>query len=343
MVRKIQPVNVKNVIKRNRISKKQINVGMVGVFDSPHSSCVFFTKGFREIKSVKKVFELDYRKCTKLYGLGRLIQEIINLSRKVDLLIIAKGNGIPIQAIKNSCQYTTVFLWFPDWAPQLMNNKGILDYSKYCHYRCATGFEVAEVWSELINLPVYHILDGVDPTMYYPVNEQKEYDVVFIGGKDTERSIIYQYIKSKGHKVKFFGPGFTNFVKPPEFRTICSKSKIVLNLSRSDYSGYSSLRLWTCLACGTFVLTKKIPDLTKHMGLVKQKHIDEFDSLIELDEKIKYYIKNSDNRQAIEKEAIKFIKENRTWRHTAQDILQVVYNEQSLRKDKTELTDNGNF
>lgn len=301
---------------------KPVIVGIVGVFSTNYSSSVFFSKGFEELDSVKSVFKFDYRK-----GLSErinFIQNMVSFARQVDLMIIMKGNGIPLQAFKLCSKYCTTLFWMMDTYSHFSHSPMMLENSIFCDYRTATGYGTCKLWEEKTNLPVHHVLDGSSISTYYPSKSNKQYDVSFIGGSDRERDSIYKFLKNR-YRVKFFGPKYSNiFIKPKEFRQICCKSRIVLNISRGHYDGYSSLRLWNLLACGSMVLTKKIPKMTEYMGLEADKHIVEFNSFIELTRKIDYYLKNDDARNKIAENGLKFLRSHRTWKHSAQDIIDLI-------------------
>ena len=301
----------------------KISVAILGVFNNPESSNILLSNAFQNnenIISVKNIDYRDYNRRNKDY-FKNLIKDI---SKIYDLIFICKGNKISTDIIKNIHDSSRVFLWYMDWWPNLMNSPEVLEYSKMCHYRSSTGFETSGLWSCNIGLPVYNILDGSDINNYFPTNYNKEYDVIFIGGCDEERSVLYNFLLKQGFKVKFFGPGFTNYINRSEFVELCNKSKIVLNMSRSNYIGYTSLRLWNIMACQSFVLTKQIPNMEQLMGLTPGVHLDEFSNFLELRTKIYKYLKDDSLRESIAKSARNFIINNRTWDNSVKEILQVI-------------------
>jgi len=309
------------------LSKKKIKVAIVGVFNSIASSSIYFERGFRDNEIVEEVIKFDYRK-EMAENYNTIVSKIIRLSNICDLLIIQKGNNIPLQTIQLASRNCRTLHWFPDWYPQLKRNR-MFEFSKYFHYRTATGYGNALRWAKRIKLNVYHVIDGSDINTYKPVDMEKEYDVSFIGGRDNERDVIYKYLKDEGFKVKFFGPGYTQFIYPDKFREICSKSKAVLNLSRGCYEGYSSLRLWNILACGSMVFTKTIPNMTARLGIENEEQLIVFESLFDLKQKLIKYL-NDDNyveRLAIGEKGREFVKNNRTWHHVANELLDIICND----------------
>lgn len=303
-------------------AKLPISVGIVGVFSNNYSSSIFLANAFEKTNGVKSITKFDYRKALREHV--NFVQNMTTLSRNVDLMIIMKGSGIPLQAIKLCSTHCRTLFWMMDTYSHFNRSPMMLENSVFCDYRTATGYGTKMLWEEKIKLPVFHILDGSVPSIYYPADTKKQYDVTFIGGSDRERDSIYNFLKGK-FNVKFFGPNYSNgFIRPDEFRQICNKSKIVLNISRGHYEGYSSLRLWNLLACGSMVITKKIPDMTKYLGLEDGTHIVEFKNFVELIKKIEYYLKNDNEREMIAKNGLEFLREYRTWENSSKEIIDLI-------------------
>jgi len=302
--------------------KKPIIVGAIGVFGNDYSSSIFFSKGFEELKSVRSVIRYDYRASLKRHT--NIVSEMLDISRHVDLMIIMKGSGIPLQAIKLCSKNCRCLFWMMDIYSHFTRSTKLLENSLFCDYRTATGYGTCELWSERIKLPVYHIIDGSDTSIYYPTGTKKKYDISFIGGSDKERDSVYNFLKNK-YRVKFFGPKYSKrFIRPDEFRDICCSSKIVLNISRGHLEGYSSLRLWNLLACGSMVLTKHIPNMTERLGLENHKNIVEFRNYMELQRNIEFYLNNEEERLRVGNNGLEFLRNNRTWTHSAKEVIELV-------------------
>jgi spore maturation protein CgeB len=254
-------------------------------------------------------------------------KELGLLAAAYDLIIICKGNSIPTKTVQMLSQKSRVYLWFMDWWPQVQKSINVMEYSKYCHYRSATGYEVAVKWEKEIKLPVYHIMDGADPELFHPMKISKKYDVLFIGQKDPERLSVKEYLeKNTPYKISFNGPGFNEHADNEKFKRLCNSSHIVLNMSRGIVEGYTSLRLWSVMACGSMVLTKKIPNMNMRMGLVLKHHLDEFGSMEELKNKVDYYMKHVDKRIEMSRNARDYILNHRTWSHVAKEIILTTVN-----------------
>ena len=64
--------------------------------------------------------------------------------------------------------------------------------------------------------------------------------------------------------------------------------------------------------------------MTQRMGLVQGVHLDVYTDYEELVSKIQYYLSHSKERERIAKAGHEFFLENRTWTHTAKDLLDVI-------------------
>lgn len=323
-----------NIKKNNPINKtKDINICVVGAFGNKYSTNVSLADHLEQLDCISNVERFDYRAALKNHY-NTIIGDMVDYAKKVDLMIICKGNGIPVHAAEMCSKYTKLFFWMMDIFTHFNSHKRMLDFTKFCDYRSATGYGTALIWSSKIRLPIYHIMDGADTRLYYPIDNKKEYDITFIGAHDAERNIIRDFLQKNDFTVKFFGPGYTGYAKPPEFREICSKSKIVLNISRGNYAGYSSLRLWSLLACGSMVLTKKIPKMGELMNLSEGLDIVSFNNLIGLKNIVNYYLSHEEKRETIAKNGLAFVKRNRTWTNVATDILKVTTTETGMIEEK---------
>lgn len=307
-----------------------LKVTLIGVFDNIRSSCVHISDGFKKHEHPWIVNEYDYRKAQN-QNPKKLHSDLVRLSQMNDLMIILKGSKIPPLAIKEASKNCSVMIWWPDAKYIYNKHKEVQDFSRYAHYRLATGYDMARHWAFDTKLPCYHVLDGSNPDLWYPEQVEKDIDISFIGADVEDRGQIYADLKRKTNfNVQFYGPGFNQFAEPDQFRNICSRSMIVLNMSRWPLEGYSSLRLWTSLACGSMVMTKRIPGMEKHLGLHDDVHVVSFRDTKELIEKATYYLRHAGSREMIAENGYNFLLKYRQWKHTVDDIYRIVTQEQGV-------------
>jgi len=321
----IQMVN-KDSVRYITIPTK-FNIGLIGVFKNPNSSNIRFSEHFKKSDEIKNVYELDYRETMK-YHPREMLYCMEELCSKSDIILIMKGGNIPTEHVISISKKKPIFLWFMDPTTTLKCHNNIIDFSRYCSWRSATGYDISVTWSKFIDLPVTQILDGTEPTEYYNMNlKEKEFDVTFIGAKDPEREILCTLLNSQENfKFKVFGPGFNKFHNPSEFNDICNRSKIVLNISRGNYEGYTSLRLWNLMGTGAFVLTKYIPSMFDKLGIMTGTHLDDFKTHDELLYKINYYLNSEKLRTKIGLTGQEYVYKNRTWSNSVSDIIRYMRN-----------------
>lgn len=308
----------------------RLKIGVIGCFDNPISSNIRIANALEKLtEDVEKVVRLDYREILRK-NYYQFPLHLHGLSRQSDVIIICKGSGIPKQYISRITNECYIYEWFMDIYSNIDRN--LRSYAPLCDWRSCTGYAVAKSWEQELKLPVYHILDGLDPYTYYPTDDKKIYDVTFIGGRDIERTYIRDTLVKAGINTKFFGPGYTKFVYQDEFRTIVNQSKIVLNISRGNFEGYSSLRLWNLLGCQTMVLTKYIPNMTQRMGLINNYHIIEYRNMIDLKHKVNHYLQNEEERNRIAKNGKDFAVNNQTWKHAMKQVINIIRTKPSRRR-----------
>lgn len=327
------PKILKGVKIKQPLDKYPITVCVVGAFSVPHSNNILLADAFEKLDGVKEVIRYDYRKRLRTEG-TKILFSIREAAHKSNLVIICKGSYLHKEFFEKAVHKCTVIYWMMDVFTHFKSLKGLLSNTTICDYRSATGYDTAHRMMEKTDLPVYQILDGADTSVYYPTNDKKIYDVTFIGTADKERIKIRDFLKNKGIQVNFIGPDFTSYIPPDDFRKICNQSKIVLNISRGNYVGYSSIRIWNLLACGSFVLTKRITEINKYLGLTIGKELSEYTNLDDLLHKVEWYLNHEDKRKEIAKNGLEFVKKNRTWKEVAESFMVLAYSEEGCSKFK---------
>ena len=162
---------------------------------------------------------------------------------------------------------------------------------------------------------------GLDAT-YFPFGakpisrksvEDPRIDVLFVGSADLRRLLLLEKIKGV---VSIYGDRWerhrplmstqlqerVNFrpVWGTELHGLLQESKIVLNITRTDFYGAETglnLRIFEALAAGCFLLTDYCDELKDLFRLGEE--IETYRSSGELVEKVDYYLRNDDQRKAI--------------------------------------------
>lgn len=177
---------------------------------------------------------------------------------------------------------------------------------------------------------------GVNEQFFKPLNIPKKYDVTFIGMPIRDRAEYIRYLMDNGIKVKLFGLGWENF---PEFKEIyggflnsenytkvINQSKINLNFSKSFLNEENKNfqlkgRIVEIFACKGFLLTE---NFSSPQSYFKDKSKITFNTKEELLKKIRYFLINEKEREAI---ALKLYNETTnkyTWKSLFKDFFKKI-------------------
>lgn len=161
---------------------------------------------------------------------------------------------------------------------------------------------------------------------YLETSRTKEYDVIFVGTYNPynfERNDMLELIE-KDFDFHWFGKYNADEVRGPKLNRLFGKSKIVVG--DSVYSPqYWSNRVVETLGRGGFLIHQDVPGLKEEYPyLVTYKRGDYKD----LKRKIKYYLKNTKERNEIIKKNFEWVKKNHLCKHRCEQLLQCV---QSLK------------
>ena len=136
----------------------------------------------------------------------------------------------------------------------------------------------------------FHVEVGYCPYTHYIIPQKKEIDLCFIGTKHSNRG----WIKDLPN-IQIYGDGWGDdicSIYGVEKRVATAQTKIMVNY-HLDKNG-SNMRDYEVLAMGTFMLSDFVPNELKG-GMVQYSS---FDDLVE---KIEYYLKHEEEREAIAK------------------------------------------
>lgn len=142
---------------------------------------------------------------------------------------------------------------------------------------------------------------AASPTYKNMPEVQKDIDVLFIGQPHGDRRSIIQHLKSAGINVETFGFGWNRRLNFDEMITHINRAKINLNLSNGADVRVRQIkgRNFEIPACGGFLLTGQAENLFEYYEYGKEIAI--FDNVPNLVEKIRHYLGNPAEREAIAK------------------------------------------
>lgn len=166
-----------------------------------------------------------------------------------------------------------------------------------------------------------------DPGRFKPFPEdQKKYDVSFIGGKYGQRGRIIQQLLRAGMKVEAFGPGWPNgSANADQSAEIFGKSRIILGVGTIAYNKnlYTlKLRDFDAPMAGALYITHRNPDL---LALFEEgREIECYLTIDECVEKVRYYLDHPIERQSIAAAGMARARRDHTWEQRLSTALNYV-------------------
>ena len=167
--------------------------------------------------------------------------------------------------------------------------------------------------------------------LYKNLNLPKIYDVSFIGKCYGERQGFIDALKRNGINITTFGQGWENGsrVSQADIIKIYNQSKISLNLSLSHDTpdGYIYTikgRDFEVPGCGSLLLTRDAKKIAEYF--VPGEEIITYEDANDAAEKIKYYLKNEDEREKIAKRGYERIMKEHTYEKRFLEIFGFVQN-----------------
>lgn len=154
-----------------------------------------------------------------------------------------------------------------------------------------------------------------DPVVHKRLDMSEVYDFVFVGkleGKNYESRRLFMGELSKIFPNSFVGQGYLHH----DFVKLFNMSKIVVN-----FNAFSEMnrRIFETMACGRLLLTNDFPG--RKTLFEEGEHLVVFKDLPDAVEKIKYYLKHDEEREAIAKNGQQEVYSKHTWLHRARFIL----------------------
>ena len=314
----------------------------VGVLDVPWSTHIPMVREF--IRLNNKVDEFNFRTITKnnlliskstfltkhsilnrilakinrCYGRRNMNRVLLNniIENKYDLVFLGKAEEVNPKIILKIKKISKVWYFFMDPLCTALSMKA-WKLAKYSTWASATFTDVNELFRKHGSNSIF-LTQGVNPSIFYQREEQKEIDVIFVGTKKEKRGEYMNSLKRNGVKVECFGKGWIN--KPiylKELASNYSESKIILNYTRQG-SGFS-IRIFQAMGTGSFVLSEYCTDIDEVFKI--KKHLDCFKNEAELLELVLYYLENEADREKIAKNGSEFVHNKYSWHCIIKNIL----------------------
>ena len=186
---------------------------------------------------------------------------------------------------------------------------------------------------ETRRLPATHLPFGAAP-ISLPECIEPKIDTLFVGSGDLRRIFLLEAIRDHvtvlGNRWRRHRPLISAELQRrisdqpvwgDELHRWLARSKIVLNITRGDFYAAETgvnLRIFEALAAGCFLLTDHCDEIGNLFDIGVE--IDTFHSRRELTDKVRYYLQNETQRNAIaERGHARFLADH-TWRHRVRQL-----------------------
>ncbi|MFA5035664.1 MAG: glycosyltransferase [Candidatus Izemoplasmatales bacterium] len=244
-----------------------------------------------------------------------LIFDVANMFKPdVFLLQLHNSDVFPINLMKELRQEhkDAVFVnWNGDYNPSILYSES---YIRLMHEFDVASFVCADVHKKYKNWMYWQI--GYEESDALPTVTTRKHDVLFLGNEYSEKRKVFGNMlrNLRGVNVGIYGDWKSirvegmNLYNFDEGQRLYMNCKIALgDCQWRDSVGYVSNRILQCLYAGTFMLQQSFKGMEKYTGLKNGVHLVTWDSIEEIPDLIKYWMKNEDKRLKIAKEGQEFV------------------------------------
>jgi spore maturation protein CgeB len=164
--------------------------------------------------------------------------------------------------------------------------------------------------------------------LYKKINLPRIYDVCFVGQCYGERENFVNTLKRKGINITTFGHGWENSsrVSQADLIRIFNQSKISLGISLASKENKIQIkgRDFEAPGCGSLLLTRDAKEIAEYF--VPGEEIITYRDANDAADKIKYYLKNEDERKKIAKSGYERVMREHTIEKRFLDIFEFAQN-----------------
>lgn len=241
-------------------------------------------------KSGCKVVPYDFKERAKVLGNDGRDNETIRKIKEeaADVVLFSKCKGMSVNVLK-ACQGVSLCcLWFMDPVNKHQWTGELLDKIRNCDVFVCDKKKAFRLGSD-INPNTLRILEGYDETVDTPYDLKKDIEVSFIGNPYDKRSEMCSLVSAC----------VISDAYGTEHAKAVSRSKINLNFCNE---GCASDRVYKVLAARGFLISD---DWSGREEIFEDgKHLVIFNGAKDLQDKVKYYLKNDLERDRISNEGL---------------------------------------
>jgi hypothetical protein len=214
----------------------------------------------------------------------------------------------------------------------LVNNR---DKKQYTQYRALTRVDALGRISKAGIPYVGALFDCFRPDEFYPVAQERKYDLLFGGNRFSAprfplARIRHRLVASlyKSCNMVIYGINWKLPRKDPvrmgKYNLAMQEAKMTLGINHYPTYQYYSERIWHCMASGRMHITYYIPGMEQDFD--NKKHCVWFKTIDEAKELVAYYAKHDSEREAIGHAGRELLLSRDTWIHRGRYLDRVFKN-----------------
>lgn len=271
-------------------------------------------RGLREaLAKIGMVKEVDYFGYNAEYGQIKLFSHLLDTCHAIHptLILTQIHNGDilnpdTIRRLRMANPNAKIVNWNGDfWPDNLLSKEGI-ELAKTFDLQLTINRDALDQYKQLgVNADYWQIGYEPDGIGCKPSNKQ-HYDVVFLGnGYSQQRRKLGKFLSGlSGIKLGLYGSGWSKSEGQTtyDFKAGCKiyqSSKISIGDSQWPDTGFVSNRIFQALAAGGAALAHEWFRDMEQLGLIDGETCVIWKSYAELEDKIRYYLNNENERQRI--------------------------------------------
>ena len=236
---------------------------------------------------------------------------------KPDVVIFSLLGKSPLNPTSKSYSHIkdlgikTIFMWpdmRPDWGISEVDE---LEKNGFSDLHVCWGSE--KIIPTQYGEKILWLWAPQDEELYTPIDEQ-DIPVSFIGStRHYERQVYLRQLVNNGVEIFLEGGQREKGLTPEQYASYIRRSKISINFPGSDVGDQCKGRVWEILSSRSMMLERK-NEATRKMLTPGIDYI-EYDNVEDLQNKITYYLNNSEERDKIASQGHKTYKEKYTATH----------------------------
>lgn len=261
-----------------------MRIFFVAVFDEENKSTNNSqARGFEA--AGHEVFRYSFRDRGLALGDKNRDMELLDVvdEQNPDLVVFSKCAEIGLSTVAEICSKHKSCYWYMDPITSLRDD--YLQKAKHCTFAVTAIPNTLESFLN-VNKNSFLVYEGFDHTIDKPCEIEKQLDVSFIGSLHSERASLLSNLEPSVANVN-------GAYGAKHAQAVCA-SRINLNVSTS---GAASDRVFKVMAAGGFLMSTDWEG--REDMFVDKEHLVIYHDKSDLQEKITYYLKNTDEANAI--------------------------------------------